>query len=201
MELDQLKQIWEDPKNGENMSYTQSELLRLTKTKMSSLEHNIIQRDRYEIIACLILIISFGYIAFTAKSGWIQSGSLIMIVSGFFIWYKLKSIQNRLTGNGPSPDLPMSEYLKLELQLMIRQKSLLKNIMWWYILPIGSGLSLIIVGIDIGPVVKLVYAGIVMVLGIFVWALNQKAVKDTFDPLICEIKEAIRFVDKSAAIN
>jgi len=113
------------------------------------------------------------------------------------IWYKLKSTQHQSFGeNAPSPDRPMKEYLNLEIRNIKKQKRLLKNIAWWYILPIGTGLFLFAMGFDTGLTAKIVYIGIVILLGAFVWWINQRAVKRKFDPLIDEIKEAIEFVEE-----
>lgn len=195
MELDELKKVWKQ-QDSRKMNYSRSELMMLINNKMISLENEIKSRDRLEIIACTFLIIFYGIIFFTTNSIWKQAGSITIVLSGFFIWYKLKRTQHRSFDEDPSPDRPMKEYLVLEKKSVQHQKKILKNVAWWYIAPIGVGLCLFAWGFDSGPTNKLLYMLVVVLLGGLVWWLNQRAVKRKFDPLLDEIDEAIHFMEK-----
>lgn len=196
MELDELKHVWKQ-QSSRDMDYSRSELMMLINNKMISLEEKIRSRDRLEIIACIILIVSYSIIFFTTNSAWKQAGSITIILSGILIWYKLKSVQRQsFSKDDPSPDRPMREYLHLEAQSIKKQKNLLKSVVWWYILPIGIGLFLFTMGFDAGLTTKIVYLAIVVLLGIGVWWMNQQAVKQKFNPLLQEIENAIEFVEE-----
>jgi len=198
MDLDNLKKIWKQQKSSNNYEYSQSELIMLINNKMISLEEKVRSRDRLEIIACIVVIICFGITFFTTESIWKQVGSGAIILSGIFIWYKLKSTQVQTLNNEPSLDRPMREYLKLELQSIQKQKKLLRNVAWWYILPMDIGLFLFTMGFNSDFTTKLIYLSLVVLFSGFVWKLNQRAVKRKFDPLLREISEAIQFVKEGS---
>ncbi|HKK45483.1 MAG TPA: hypothetical protein VJ964_08170 [Balneolaceae bacterium] len=196
MELNELKNVWKQQSSNHNLDYSQSELMMLINNQMISLEKEIKSRDRIEFIACLFLIVCFGIILFTTNSVWKQVGSVTIVLSGIFIWYKLKYTQHRSFDKKPSPDRPMREYLKLEAESVEKQKKLLQNIAWWYIAPICLGLFFFALGLDSGFTKKLLYMIVVIVTGGLVWWMNQRAVKQKFDPLLKEIKEAIKFLEE-----
>jgi len=198
MELDTLKRIWKKQKGRRNYEYSRSELIMFINNKMISFEEKIRSRDRLEIIACIVIIICFGITFFTTESIWKQVGSGAIILSGIFIWYKLKSTQAQTINHEPSPDRPMREYLELELQSIRKQKKLLRNVAWWYILPMDVGLFLFTLGFNSGLITKLIYLAVVVLFSIFVWKINQRAAKRKFDPLLREINEAIQFVEEES---
>jgi len=196
MEFDELKKVWKNQAKQESGEYTKSEVMMLINNRMVSLEEEVKSRDRLEIIAAVLIIICFGVILFTTNSVWKQFGSTIIIVSAVFIWYKLKSTQVESFSEQLSPDRPMKEYLHVELQRVQKQKTLLKNVAWWYILPIFTGLLFFSFGFDSSLAFQVGYMIFVALLSVGIWMLNQRTVKKKFDPLINEIQEAIRFIEK-----
>ncbi len=192
MELDELKHIWKQQEIEDEMEYSQSELMVLINNKMLSLEKEIKSRDRLEIIACAMIVLFFGYILFTSSSMWTQIGSATLVLAGIFIAYKLKSAQIKRKDESAQYDHSMQEHLSWELQQLRRQKKLLKNVAWWYIAPIVVGLLFFTMGSEMGLVIQVVYMGGVLAFSGFVWYLNQRTVKKKFEPLIKEIREAIK---------
>ncbi|MGD8427780.1 MAG: hypothetical protein PVH63_09105 [Balneolaceae bacterium] len=196
MELNELKNTWKQQKNISDYEYTPSELVMLINNKMISLEEQIKSRDRLEIIASILVMFFFGITFFTTESIWKQVGSVAIILSGIFIWYKLKKTQSQTFAREPSPDQPMRKYLELELKSIRKHKKLLRNVAWWYIIPIDIGLFLFTLGFDSGLTEQVIYIAIVLIASVFVWTLNQRAAKGTFDPLITDIQEAIEFMER-----
>lgn len=194
MKLDELKRTWKEQKSSTDMSYSESEIMMLINNKMISFEKDIKSRDRLEIIACFLVMIFFGFTLFTTESLWKQAGSVMLILSAAFIWYKLKVTQKETFGDKHSPDRPMSEYLNLELQTIRKHKKLLQNMAWWYLSPMLVGLLLFTIGFNTGLLPKVIYMAVVFLFGGFVWKLNQNAVQKKFDPMITEIEEAIEIL-------
>lgn len=195
MELDELKRTWKEQKSSSELDYSKSEIMMLIKNKMISFEKDIRSRDRLEIIACILVIIFFGFTLFTTASVWKQAGSVVIILSAAFIWYKLKATQKDTFGEEHSPDRPMSEYLNLELESIRKHKKLLQNVAWWYLSPMFVGLLFFTIGFNTRLLWKGIYLAIVILLLGFIWKLNQNAVRKKFDPMINEIEEAINVLD------
>lgn len=198
MKLDELKRTWKEQKSSSRIEYSKSEIMMLINNKMISFEKDIKSRDRLEIIACVLVIIFFGFILFTTESPWKQAGSAVLIASAAFIWYKLKATQKETFGDEHSPDRPMSEYLNLELQTIRKHKRLLQNMAWWYLSPMFVGLLLFTIGFNTSLLWKVVYLAVVTVLLGFIWKLNQNAVQKKFDPMINEIEEAVKVLENNS---
>lgn len=195
MELDELKNIWHKQDMKDNMQYSRSELLMILNNKMITFEQQIQARDRWEIGACILVIIIFGSFLYFAPSLLAQIGCGVIIFSAGFIWYKLKSAQNKLAGDINNPDHSLADHLELELSKVKVQKKLLKTVGLWYIAPICIGLSLFTAGSDWGELAKIIYMSAVVVLSVAIWGWNQRTIAKRFDPLIEELKQSRRFLE------
>lgn len=196
MELIDLKKIWKKQQVIPEMDYSRTELMVLINNKMVSLENEIKSRDRREIIAIIIVIVFYGIIFLTTQSIWKQAGSIIIILSGIFIWYKLKSTQRKIKDEEPTPNQSMIEYLNHEMRSVLSQRKLLKNVAWWYLLPLETGLLLFTVGFELGITLKIIFMFVFILTGWGIWELNRHAVRHRLDPLLIEIKDAIRFLEE-----
>lgn len=196
MELNEIKKIWRRQQKSEEVACSKKELKAIVNNKMRSLEEEIKRRDRIEIVACGIIIAIFGVILFTTTSIWTQMGCVTVVSSACYICYKLKAAQFVEIKEEQSPDRPVRLHLKQELEQVEKQKKLLKNIAWWYIIPLTVGLLLITIGGQSTLFYKVTYMAAVILFGIFVWYLNQKTVRKKFDTLEKEIKKAIAFIEK-----
>lgn len=195
MELDELKNIWHKQHVRNDMQYSRSEMLMLINNKMISFEQQIKARDRREIGACILVIIIFAIFLYFAPSLLAKLGCGVIIFSAGFIWYKLKSAQNKFVGNHRNPDHTLDEHLKLELNKVKAQKKLLQTVAQWYIAPIGIGLLLFTAGSHWGNMAKIIYMSTVVIFGIAIWWWNQRTVAKRFDPLIEELKHSIQFIN------
>ncbi|MDZ7680372.1 MAG: hypothetical protein U5J63_01365 [Fodinibius sp.] len=137
----------------------------------------------------------FSLWGINANSIWIQAGCAVIVLSAAFIWYKLKNTQRLSFDANSGQDRPMREHLNSELESLQKQKALLANVAWWYLTPIWIGLLLITIGFSNGPIFKIGYMIAVSLLYAWIWNRNQKVVKQRFDPLETEIKEAIKSID------
>lgn len=196
MDMNELKKVWKREQKKPKWDYSRSELLMLINNKMISFEKDVKSRDRLEIIACLLVGISFSVMFFLTNSMWQQIGSAIIVGSAGFIWYKLRSSRKRTAEKESGPDKPLSDYLKAELTFVSFQKQLLDNIMWWYILPITTGILFFAVGFHLHWIYKLSYMVLVVVIGGIIWKINQNAVAERFDPLISEIQNSLHFLEE-----
>lgn len=195
MELNELKNIWNRQEIEDDMDYSREELLMLLNNNMVSFEEKIKSRDRREIIAALIVISVFGAIFFITPFVWQKVGSGIIILAGFYIWYKLKKAQRKKLESKPTFDHTLRDHLEDELQWVKKQKRMIEQVAWWYIVPISLGL--IVFALSFGIIFKITYIILVVLLGAGIWKLNQRAVAQKFNPLIEELQDAISVIENS----
>ena len=77
-----------------------------------------------------------------------------------------------------------------------QERLLLKNVLYWYLLPAIPGMVLFKAGFGFNVGSSLIYGLIGGALFVGVYLLNQKAVRDQFDPLLVDISEAIRQLEE-----
>lgn len=195
MELNDFKEIWKQQEISRPVNNPKSEILSLVDRKMTSLEYDIQSRDRREIIVCFLSILFLGYFFFTADSNWTRLGCLTLISAALFVTYRLKANQLK-TRKDESYNRSMESHLRFELKQVKKQKNLLENIGLWYIGPIFIGLTFLTIGFETGLTFQFTYMIVVIILMTWVWRLNQKAVKNRYDPLIHDINEAIESISE-----
>lgn len=196
MEFDDFKQTWKQQETPENLDHTQEQLLMLLNNKVISFEEQIKARDRREIFAAILVTVIFGVFFFVLPSIWQKTGSAIIVFSGILIGYKIKTAQRESIKQETDPDTSLRNHLSHELQWMRQQKRLLKTVIWWYVLPLVIGIILFAIGFE-GLIFKLVYIGVVILLGIGVLWLNKYAVEKKHNPIIEELREALSFIENS----
>ncbi|TYP95168.1 hypothetical protein LX73_0464 [Fodinibius salinus] len=197
MELDELKKVWKNEQPDPQWEYSRAELLMLLNNKVISFEKEVQSRDKLEILACIIVVIFFGVTFFLTSSIWQRTGSAILVVAAGFICYRLYATSKRSADKDHSKDQTMADYLKAELEFVKRQKQLLNNIFWWYILPLTIGLLCFAAGFQISPVYKYGYMGVVLLIGAIVWKLNRNTAAQRFDPLLTEIEDALHLLEEN----
>jgi hypothetical protein len=132
---DELRDLWcsqshPGPK-GEDM-------LAVVIERTRTLDRRIAVRNALEIVASLIVVAFFAFVATKAPSPLEMAGSLLVAASGawiaFYVWRK---------GTGPSmpvPDADLHSYEALLLENYDHQIRLLKSVKYWYLLPPYLGL-------------------------------------------------------------
>lgn len=196
MEFDELKKTWKRQQINQELEYSEHEVLMLINNKMISFEKDIKTRDRGEFIASALVIIAFGILFFVMSSVISKIGCIVIILSTFFIAYKLKKNQPNKIEDKRSRNHTIRQHLKQELKNVQKQKALLTNIVWWYIAPPCLGLFLFTIGTTWYNTAKIIYLLLLVLMAVAVWYLNQRAVTRRFDPLLKEIKDSIAFIEK-----
>ena len=195
MKLDELKEVWEQQQSDKKSDFSSEDYLQNIDQKMSDFEQSIQSRDRFEIIACIVVIGIFGYVLLTSSALLRQVGAGIVIAGAAYVWYRLKRAQNNMLA-AQTTDRSVKEHLKFELNKVQEQKKMLKNIAWWYIAPIYIGLVVLTIGSSPNIQFQIIYLAVVTIVGIAVWYYNQHKIKKRFNPLISEIDEAIKSLEK-----
>ncbi len=195
MELDELKEIWQDQESGDPIHHPEREIREYIDDRMRSLEEQIRSRDRLEIVAAVVVMIIFGFLFFYTSSFWTRAGAGIVVLSAIYICYRLKKAQIEQVNSDQSFDRSVEAHLEMELQQVQTQKKLLQSVAWWYIAPMTVGLILLTFDSGSGFWFRILYPALLIVFGVIIWKFNQRTVKRKFDPLEADIREAIRFIE------
>lgn len=200
---EQLKKIWKNASEETQINFNLSRLMIDLKTKTDRIERNIKARDRREIIASYIGVIIFGYFAYAIPFPITKLASILGVCIFIFIIYKLKSAQKEQM----VVDMAASfkEQLQQEKTFLIKQRNLLKSVLWWYILPPFFMNILFVLGlgdpatynwtpelIELVPWTerdKITTLACAAILYGYVYFINRKAARTVYTPVIEDIEK------------
>jgi len=196
--LDDLKEEWQqeiEPRKCENNLKT---LVAEVKTKTLKIDKEIKRRDILEI-SIAILLIPFWLYGLFSSAGTIQSiGLWILIIACLFIPYKLIKAKQV----SPTKDASVKGFLLQEQEKLKLQKALISSVVWWYLLPLVTGIILVTLG---GTVNELgvpqiteqlvIYYGFLGLLCIAVYLLNKRAAHKKFAPLLIQVEQKLAQLD------
>jgi hypothetical protein len=106
--------------------------------KIACFDRAIRRRNRAEIVAAVVVSASFAYFAWLQRNGIERLGSIIIAASALWIIYYIWRFGSE--PGDPDPDQSAASYrraLALKYQHQIR---LLRNVKFWYLLPMYVGL-------------------------------------------------------------
>lgn len=187
MEQD-LKDIWKQATQEELVSLDQEQLIRDMKEEHQILSAAIRKRDRLEIGVALVLMPFFLIGAFFLTAIISKLGALLMLAVLGFIIYRLRSARRYEPASLAESS---REYLlKLKIYYTI-QRDLLREVAYWYLAPLFICICLIQLGFDMKPVVLVINIAMVAFLYIWIYFMNQSAVKKKYDPFLAEIDEKL----------
>ena len=141
------------------------------------LERDLESRNLREYVACILVVVAFSrnmlvlpHILQKIGSGWCVAATL------YIAW----QLYRRGSAVAPpkSVELPLYTFARAQL---VRQRDLLRNIFWWYLLPLIPGITLVLIGNgqdpDLSSHVPIWqrWAGLGFLVAAFVgvWRLNQ----------------------------
>jgi CubicO group peptidase (beta-lactamase class C family) len=189
MNDDALKRLWQQKTFPVPSSLPDAEQIALMERKMKRFDKTIFRRDLLEVAACVLIVFWFGRELFKTQSRETALGCLVLICSGIFIACKLVISKRRMPRIDPSDSLEKateSEIRKVEVQIR-----LLRSVWWWYLLPIMVGVNLCFAGMNSSLMAGIAYAVAGLMLNIFLYWLNQRAVKRNLAPMKMELESLI----------
>lgn len=130
---EELKNIWKDSAKADQIKLDLSRLLIELVTTMKTVEQNIKKRDRREIAAALVGIPIFAYFTYEIPFLITKLACVFAICWFIYVIYRLKEIQK----NRVPVDLNSSfaTQLQKQKQYLTKQKNLIDNVLYWYVLP------------------------------------------------------------------
>jgi len=185
----ELKKIWKDASINDRIQLNHQKILNDMNIANKKIDKQIKYRNIAEIGASIFVIFIFSRMALNAKDGLVKFGAALVIPAAIFIIYKLLSVQNKRKPNGIA--LSIKDQLMHRKNYLINEKALLKNILFWYILPLMIPVVIISIGSSVSFVATLLYLCFVAGFSYYIFRLNQKAAKK-FDPHIEQLENAIQ---------
>jgi hypothetical protein len=200
MHDDALKQLWKGQHFEALPALPDEAQIAAMKKRMKCFDKTIEGRDYRDVAACIFIIAFFVWdLAFRNNSVLTQTGCIVLIASAVFIGWQLIGSKRRLPRAEPSA--PVFGAVKVELQKVENQIGLLQSVAWWYLLPLFVGVLLCNWGARGSFPSKLVYLVSVLALYVFIYWLNQFAVKKNLLPLKRALEALLRSAETGEPLD
>jgi positive regulator of sigma E activity len=193
MTFDDLQSTWQSHNHGMPLNVDTNVLMREVRQNHRVFERQLLCRDLSEIIAALLITVVFASLAVLLGQWTLflcAAGSLI--VGSFFLVDRLKQRQRRST---------IANTLLLTVDAAIEEEKhqirLLRNILWWYLLPLIPGIGLFLASVSWqsranGFAEQIVIAVVAAICAIAFWLvywINQREIRKTLEPRRQELEE------------
>lgn len=189
----ELEIIWQNSTKVEVVKFNKSKLLIDLDSQLKSFDRSLKKRDRREIIAAALVILIFGTGAFFFTNILSRLGMVLGALYGGLVIYVFKNVKkHRPTNNA----LPIKDYLVEYRQYLAKERNLIANVIYWYLLPPFIACLLFFIGQNMSITQLAVYMLIIFCIYAFIFFLNKLGVNKSFDPLIKKLDEAINDIDK-----
>lgn len=184
----ELKNIWKQARTQELVQLNHDKLITEMEHAHKTTEQAIKKRDRREIIVAYALMPLFLILGIKASEFLTQLGAFLMIPVLGFIIYKLKSVKKYKPASVNTPSQTYLEQLKLYYTM---EMDLLKDVLYWYLIPPGICVSLIYWGISDTELEKYLSIGVMILMYTGIYFMNQAAVKKRYIPLLKSIEDSL----------
>lgn len=189
----ELKKIWQQASPEEIIKLDKSKLLVELDTELTRFNKGLIRRDKREIGVALFLI-PFFLIAVIFIQGTLSKIALgLGIPYCILVIYVLKNVKKYQVSDFT---IPLREFLIKQKNYLEKERALLDNILYWYILPPSVSTILFFYSRQMPQPKLYLFISVVVLVMAFIYYLNKKAVKDDFDPVIKRLDETIKKLEK-----
>lgn len=190
---DELERIWQNSTKAESVKFDKTEFLIDLNLQLKRFDRILKNRDRREIIAAAIVILIFGTGAFFFTEILSRIGMVLGALYGVLVIYVFKNVKKH---RPTSYALPIKDYLVEYRQYLAKERNLLANVIYWYLLPPFIACLLFFIGQNMSITQLAVYMLIIFCIYAFIFFLNKLGVKKSFGPLIKKLDEAINDIEK-----
>jgi len=176
---DDIRDVWQNqPVDNTPMP------LEEIRSKARQFEKRIGRRNVREYVGAALGIAAFTFYIFKFPSPMIRAGSALIIAG--MICIAIQIYKRASPGTLPA-DAPLTESIAFHRGELIRQRDLLRSVVWWYIGPIIPGLIVFFLGLaPLRGASSLISAvPLLCIFGLVVWA-NQRAA-ERLDRQIAEL--------------
>jgi len=190
---DELERIWQYSTKAESVKFNKTEFLTDLNMQLKRFDRILKNRDRREIIAAGLVILIFGSGAFFFTGILSKIGMVLGALYGVLVIYVFKNVKKHRPTNSA---LPIKDYLVEYRQYLAKERNLLANVIYWYLLPPFIACLLFFIGQNMSITQLAVYMLIIFCLYAFIFFLNKLGVKKSFEPLIKKLDDAIDDIEK-----
>jgi hypothetical protein len=199
MHFDQLRAVWQQHLEQSPDRADLNLIARLVEQFALDFERKVFRRDIQETAASLAVIVVFGLGAAWFPSPIGKIGCLVIVAGCLLVIVKLWHASR--VGKPPTESLPLTEFFSGERAHLIRQIRLLRSVAWWYLGPLLLGLNLISWALSPSRALFVGYLVATFLFGLFVWWLNQRAIRTDLQPMLDEIDRVSRQLASDAQIG
>ena len=198
MTFNELQNNWQSQPKKFTLTIDSDILLKEVERNRRSFELSILSRDFIEVATAIILFSFYAYVGYKTNNWPLILLALVSLwVAGFFVIDRL--IQKR---KQPKVNEILVDCIKTSLHQVNHQIWLLKNVLWWYLLPPGIGIVVFMGHIAFAEVSRdgirgsigwLSFISGYLIFGFFffwgVYCLNQRAIRKELLPRKQELEQ------------
>ena len=133
---DDLQHLWQTQAVDTVMKGEQMRIAVLKE--INTFDREIRMRNGIEIVAALVVAAFFGFAAWMQQNGIQRLGSAIVAAAALWIVFYIR--RNGADDGDPAPDQPSDSFRRALARKYERQIQLLRNVKFWYLLPMYVGL-------------------------------------------------------------
>jgi len=193
MDPDNLKQAWQTQSSPRRLTIDAELLLREVQRNQQHFTATIFWRDVREVGISLVMVPLWVYLGvrLSLPWAWYLTVPALVWIAGFMLVDRLRHKRH-----GPASGEPLRQRLESSLAQVEHQIWLLRNVFWWYLLPIVLSCLAFFghvawLGRSDGWLTAVVCGVVTLVVVIFfvcVYWLNQEAVRTYLEPRREELK-------------
>lgn len=188
MNLDELQKSWQSQDAANKICIHVEALVNEVRREQQRLRRTIFWRDVREVGILLLLVPVFVYFGWTIHWAFHLNAWACFVVAAFFVFDRRRQKKNSPNLRGSLRDCAATALREIHHQIW-----LLRNILWWYLLPLSVPMLLLFCWITweasspgesylIPALLTLFWIGFVLLINISIYRLNQSAVKTSFEP-------------------
>lgn len=193
---EELIQIWQSSSNQERVKFEKSKLMINMKSSLDRFHKSVKYRDLTETINAIISIPFLAYMVYKFPYTLSKIGALLMTLCLVYVIIKLKSL------NKHKPNTLTNSYIDYLYQCrnyLYLQKKMRETAPIWYILPLLTGVVLLVLGailnIDGNVFAKTVVLIIIVVCGLVIYFYNIWIIKKQYIPRLKKMEALIKAME------
>ncbi len=204
MTFDELQKTWQSQESDFRLTIDSNMLLKEVQRNKRYFESAIFWRDVREVGVAFLMFLFFLYFGLKMKIWSLHATALLTLSVGVFM------VVDRIIQKRKRPELTgaLMGYIENSLAQVVHQIWLLKNVLWWYLLPPSIGIAIFIGHLawlirDLpgrGLIFLSVYCVFCVLLFWGVYLLNQRAVRKELNPRKEELEQLLNSLKNADGI-
>lgn len=204
MKDENLMSIWKKTDFDVQLQIDKGGLIEELKAKVSSVDRRIVYRNFLEITVAILFIPVFAYLFYETPYYLFKTGCLVMILWLGYLIYNIISTRRNKPKN--THLLSLKENLKSQKKYLLKERDLINNVFYWYLLPPFIGQLLMLIGLNVHRDVlwknrflqdflstnissHVIYIVFLILIYSWIYRLNKKAIRKDIQPVITDIEK------------